>query len=94
MPAEPLIHLCGRCSKGKLAGIFCLLSGAALLLTLLTAPAMNAVLGSLFWFLSYCFTLWPVLAAIPVFTALGSLIPVLSSHAEARHSIVERLRQE
>lgn len=66
----------------------------ALLLTLLTAPAMNAVLSSLFWFLSYRFTLWPVLAAIPVFAALGSLIPVLSSHAEARHSIVERLRQE
>ena len=66
----------------------------ALLLTLLTAPAMNAVLGNLFWFLSYRFTLWPVLAAIPVFAALGSLIPVLSSHAEAKYSIVERLRQD
>lgn len=66
----------------------------ALLLMLLTAPAMNAVLGNLFWFLSYHFTLWPVLAAIPVFAALGSLIPVLSGRAEARRSIVERLRQE
>ena len=66
----------------------------ALLLMLLTAPAMNAVLGNLFWFLSYHFTLWPVLAAIPVFAALGCLIPVLSGHAEARCSIVERLRQE
>ena len=55
---------------------------------------MNAVLGNLFWFLSYHFTLWPVLAAIPVFAALGCLIPVLSGHAEARCSIVERLRQE
>ena len=66
----------------------------ALLLMLLTAPAMNAVLGNLFWFLSYHFTLWPVLAAIPVFAALGCLIPILSGHAEARCSIVERLRQE
>ena len=66
----------------------------ALLLTLLTAPAMNAVLSNLFWFLSYRFTLWPVLAALPVFAALGILIPVLSGRMEARHSIVERLRQE
>lgn len=66
----------------------------ALLLTILTAPAMDTVLSNLFWFLSYRFTLWPVLAAIPVFAALGSLIPVLISHAEAKHSIVERLWQE
>ena len=66
----------------------------ALLLTLLTAPAMNAALSSLFWFLSYRFTLWPVLAAFPVFAALGVLIPILSGRAEAKHSIVERLRQE
>ena len=66
----------------------------ALVLTLLTAPAMDAVLSSLFWFLTYRFTLWPVLAAFPVFAALGGLIPVLSGHMEANHSIVERLRQE
>ena len=42
----------------------------------------------------YRFTLWPVLAAIPVFAVLGSLIPVLSSRAETKHSIVERLRQD
>ena len=66
----------------------------ALGLTLLTAPAMDAVLSSLFWFLTYRFTLWPVLAAFPVFAALGVLIPVLSGRVEASHSIVERLRQE
>lgn len=66
----------------------------ALVLTLLTAPAMDAVLSSLFWFLTYRFTLWPVLAAFPVFAALGDLIPVLSGRVEANHSIVERLRQE
>ena len=71
--------------------------GAAVLaagLTLLTAPAVRAVLGSAFWFLSYRFTLWPVLAILPAFAALGVLIPMLSGRAERRHSIVERLRQE
>ena len=66
----------------------------ALLLTILTAPAMNAVLGNLFWFLSYRFTLWPVLAAFPVFAILGVLIPAFSGRMEAKYSIVERLRQE
>ena len=66
----------------------------ALLLTILTAPAMNAVLGNLFWFLSYRFTFWPVLAAFPVFAILGVLIPAFSGRMEAKHSIVERLRQE
>ena len=71
--------------------------GAAVLaaaLTLLTAPAVRAVLGSAFWFLSYRFTLRPVLAILPAFAALGVLIPMLSGRAERRHSIMERLRQE
>ena len=55
---------------------------------------MDAVLSSLFWFLTYRFTLWPILAALPVFAALGVLIPVLGGRTEANHSIVERLRQE
>ena len=66
----------------------------ALLLTLLTAPAMSIVLSRLFWFLSYRFTLWPVLAAFPVFAVLGVLIPFFISRGEVRHSIVERLRQD
>ncbi len=71
--------------------------GAAVLaavLTLLTAPAVRAVLGSAFWFLSYRFTLWPVLAISPAFAALGVVIPALSGRVERRHSIVERLWQE
>lgn len=34
------------------------------------------------------------LAVLPVFAALGGLIPVFSGRVEAKHSIVERLRQE
>lgn len=66
----------------------------ALVLTLAAAPAMRSVLESLFWFLTYRFTLWPVLAAAPVFAALGIAIPAPCSRREAKRSIVERLRQE
>lgn len=66
----------------------------ALVLTLAAAPAMRSALESLFCFLTYRFTLWPVLAAAPVFAALGIAIPALCSRREAKRSIVERLRQE
>lgn len=66
----------------------------ALVLTLAAAPAMRSALEELFWFLTYRFTLWPVLAAAPVFAALGIAIPALCSRREAKRSIVERLRQE
>lgn len=66
----------------------------ALVLTLAAAPAMRSALESLFWFLTYRFPLWPVLAAAPVFAALGIAIPALCSRREAKRSIVERLRQE
>ena len=79
-----------------LEGLMYTLGAAALaaVLTLLTAPAVRAVLGSAFWFLSYRFTLWPVLAISPAFAVLGVVIPALSGRVERRHSIVERLRQE
>ena len=66
----------------------------ALVLTLAAAPAMRSALEELFWFLTYRFTLWPVLAAAPVFAALGIAIPAPCSRREAKRSIVERLRQE
>ena len=66
----------------------------ALVLTLAAAPAMRSALEELFWFLTYRFTLWPVLAAAPVLAALGIAISALCSRREAKHSIVERLRQE
>ena len=71
--------------------------GAALLalaLVVVTAPFIGPGLGRLLWFFTYRFTLWPIAAVLPLFGALGVLIPVLSCRAARRHSVVERLRQE
>ena len=66
----------------------------ALCLTLLTAPALAAGLESLFWFFTYRLDLTPFLLVIPLFALLGASIPVLTVRAAARHTVVERLREE
>ena len=71
--------------------------GAALLalaLILVTAPFVGPALNGLIWFFTYHFTIWPIAVVLPLFGALGILIPVLSSRAAQRYSVVERLRQE
>ena len=71
--------------------------GAALLalaLVVVTAPILGPGLGRLLWFFTYRFTVWPIAAILPLFAALGILIPVLSCRAAQRYSVVERLRQE
>ena len=71
--------------------------GAALLalaLVVVTAPILEPGLGRLLWFFTYRFTVWPIAAVLPLFAALGILIPVLSCRAAQRYSVVERLRQE
>lgn len=59
----------------------------ALVLVLVTAPALRTGMTKLFWFLTYRFTLWPVLAILPVFLALGLLLPVLRCHLIRRHAL-------
>ena len=72
--------------------------GAAVLLALalivVTAPFVGPALNGLIWFFSYHFTIWPSAVVLPLFGALGILIPVLSCRAAQRYSVVERLRQE
>ena len=71
--------------------------GAALLalaLILVTAPFVSSTLNRLIWFFTYHFTIWSIAVVLPLFGALGILIPVLSYRAAQRHSVVERLRQE
>lgn len=43
---------------------------------------------------TYKFTIWPIAVILPLFGALGILIPVLSCRAAQRYSVVERLRVE
>ncbi|WP_308542564.1 ABC transporter permease [uncultured Oscillibacter sp.] len=66
----------------------------ALALILVTAPFVGPGLNGLIWFFTYRFTLWPIAVVLPLFGALGILIPVLSCRAAQRYSVVERLRQE
>lgn len=72
-------------------------AGAALLalvLIVVTAPFVGPALNGLIWFFSYRFTIWPIAVVLPLFGALGILIPVLTCRAAQRYSVVERLRQE
>lgn len=66
----------------------------ALVLIVVTAPFVGPALNGLIWFFTYHFTIWPIAVVLPLFGALGVLIPVLSCRAAQRFSVVERLRQE
>ena len=66
----------------------------ALVLILVTAPFVGPGLSGFIWFFTYHFTIWPIAVVLPLFGALGVLIPVLSCRAAQRYSVVERLRQE
>lgn len=75
-------------------GLLYTLSAAALTLalSLLLGPPLGNGLEHLFWFYTYRLNLLPLAAALPLFAALGILIPLASCHATARRSVVERLR--
>lgn len=64
-----------------------------LALTILTAPFVSSLLGSVFWFLSYRFTVEPIFIIAPIFVLLGTIIPYLAYHAMVKKSVVERLRE-
>lgn len=76
-------------------GLFYTLGSAivALILSVLLNPLVGSLLEHMFWFFNAKFTLMPVLAVIPVFALLGSVIPSLMYRQSAKHSIVERLRE-
>lgn len=66
----------------------------ALVLTLLMTPVMSQAVSSMFWFFSFKPTYWPILAMLPIFVIIGTVLPLLSGRLMSRHSIVDRLRQE
>ena len=79
-----------------LEGLFYTVGAAllALVLIVVTAPFVGPALNRLIWFFTYHFTIWPIAVVLPLFGALGILLPVLSCRAAQRYSVVERLRQE
>lgn len=65
----------------------------SLLLSILTGPLLSNVLGGIFWFFTYRFTVLPVLCAAPFFALLGAGLPIITYRFVSRHSIVERLHE-
>ena len=45
------------------------------------------------WFLSYHFTVMPIVACIPILVLLACVIPITAYHNMAKESTVERLRE-
>ncbi len=66
----------------------------ALAWILLTAPFVGPALDKTIWFFTYHFTIWPILVVLPLFAALGIVIPVATCRITQRYSVVERLRVE
>lgn len=64
-----------------------------LILSLILNPLVGNLLGEMFWFFSYHFTIIPVFIVIPVFILLGVMLPLLIYKFTAKKSIVERLRE-
>lgn len=92
------IGMTDRQLKGMLMleGLLYTLGAAALALLViaLSAPFVGDAMENLFWFLTYRLTVWPVAAILPLFLLLGILIPMQSSRAAQKYSVVDRLRTE
>ena len=75
-------------------GLFYAMSSVAVafILSLVVGPLAGKMLGSMFWFFEYQFTILPVLLTIPVFLLLGWLIPCMMYDNAAKCSVVEQLR--
>jgi len=65
----------------------------SLALSLLLGPLAGNAVSGLFWFFSYRFTALPLLLILPVFLALGTLVPLAVYCSIARSTVVERLRE-
>ncbi len=76
-------------------GLFYALGAGLLSLILSTAfsPLAGSILGSMFWFFSYHFTVTPILLLLPLFALLGTLVPLAVYRTVAKSTIVERLKE-
>lgn len=65
---------------------------AALALNLITIP-LGRLVEEIFWFCDYSFTIIPLVATIPVFVTMGTIIPAIAYKTLTKKTIVERLRE-
>lgn len=66
--------------------------GLALILNALLSPPIGRMLGQMFWFFSYRFTVAPILVMLPVFLIFGVTVPIAALRALAAQSVVDRIR--
>lgn len=65
----------------------------SLLLSIASAPFVDKMLSSMFWFFTYHFTIAPILIISPVFLLLGIALPLISYHIMEKQNIVDRIRE-
>ncbi|MCI8813179.1 MAG: ABC transporter permease, partial [Oscillibacter sp.] len=65
----------------------------SLAMTVVLGPLVGTAVGEIFWFFTYRLTVIPILVILPIFLALGALVPLWTYRSVARHTIVERLRE-
>ena len=65
----------------------------SLVMTVILGPLLGNVLGDIFWFFSYRLTVAPILVILPIFLALGALVPLWTYRSVSKRTIVERLRE-
>ena len=83
------------CSSDLFEGLYYTLLALAvsLILTVCTGPLVGNALGGIFWFFTYRLTVLPIVVILPVFLALGALVPLWTYRFVSRRTIVERLRE-
>nr|WP_325232092.1 ABC transporter permease [uncultured Oscillibacter sp.] len=66
---------------------------ASLVMTVCLGPLVGNMVGEIFWFFTYQLTVLPIVVILPVFLALGALVPLWTYHSVSKRTIVERLRE-
>ena len=65
----------------------------SLVLTVCMGPLVGNAFGGIFWFFTYRLSVLPIVVILPVFLALGALVPLWTYRSVSRRTIVERLRE-
>lgn len=58
----------------------------------LTIP-ISSVMEKIFWFCDYRFTILPTAITIPIFAAIGVIVPIITYMIFTKKSVIERLRE-
>ncbi len=66
---------------------------ASLVMTVCLGPLVGNMVGEIFWFFTYQLTVLPIVVILPVFLALGALVPLWTYRSVSKRTIVERLRE-